>query len=49
MHINKNLSECQNDSDWIPYHGCLLEAAFVKMVSCLAKSVFLLILMLDPH
>ena len=25
-----------NDGDRMPYHGCLLVAAFVKIVSCLA-------------
>ena len=30
-----------NDGDWMPYHGCLLVAAFVKIVSCLANSNFL--------
>ena len=29
-----------NDGDRMPYHGCLLVAAFVKMVSCLANSIF---------
>ena len=27
-----------NDSDWMPYRGCLLVAEFVKMVSCLTIS-----------
>ena len=29
-----------NDGDWMPYRGCLLVAAFVKIVSCLANSIF---------
>ena len=35
-----------NDDDWMPYRGCLLVAAFVKIVSCLANSIFWVILML---
>ena len=41
MHINKKLSsEAHNDGDWMPYSGCLLVAAFLKIVSCLANSIF---------
>ena len=29
-----------NDGDWMPYHGCLLVAAFVRMASCLVNSLF---------
>ena len=32
--------KCHNDSDWMPYHECLLVVAFVKIVSCLANSIF---------
>ena len=35
-----------NDGDWMPYHGCLQAATFVKIVICLENSIFVLILML---
>ena len=44
MHINKKLSS--EDGDWMPYHKCFLVAAFVIMVSCLANSIIVLILIL---
>ena len=42
MHINTKLSQlsAHNDGDWMPYCECLLVAAFVKIVSGLANSIF---------
>ena len=32
--------KCHNDGNWMSYRGCLLVAAIVKIVSCLANSIF---------
>ena len=29
-----------NDGDWMPYRGCFVSSSIVKIVSCLANSIF---------